>query len=105
MTELEAEHLLSRHCWRCWVEQPQSAFSKMQWNKEHSNPVASHTCMKCITAKQEAARAKSYKTTPRDLTCTAYRIMDVSNPIANKVLISWPAMFPIPSDIQEQFLL
>ena len=31
--------------------------------------------------------------------------MDVSNPIANKVLISWPAMFPIPSDIQEQFLL
>jgi len=105
MTELEAEHLLPRHCWGCWVEQPRSAFSKTQWNKERSNPVASRTCMKCITAKQEAARAKSYKTTPRDLRCATNRITDASNTIANKVLISWPAMFPIPSDIQEEFLL
>ena len=95
MTELEAEHLLPRHCWGCWVEQPQSAFSKTQWNKEHSNPVASRTCMKCITAKQEAARTKSYKTMPRDLRCTTNRITDASNTITNKVLISWPEMFPI----------
>jgi hypothetical protein len=81
MTELEAEHLLPRHCWGCWVEQLRSAFSKTQWNKEHSNPVASRTCMKCITAKQEAAWAKSYKTTPRDLRCATNRITDAS---ANK---------------------
>jgi hypothetical protein len=61
--------------------------------------------MKCITAKQEAARTKSYKTMPRDLRCTTNRITDASNTITNKVLISWPAMFPIPSDIQEEFLL
>ena len=105
MTELKAEHLLPRHCWGCWVEQPRSAFSKTQWNKERSNPVASRTCMKCITAKQEAARAKSYKTTPRDLRCATNWITDASNTITNYVLISWPAMFPIPSDIQEEFLL
>lgn len=61
--------------------------------------------MECITAKQEATSATSKRPRPQDLGCSIDKCAVVVQTITNNMLITWPATFPVPSDVQENVLL